>query len=444
MAGVDGIVSGIDTTALINAMVAASAVPKQKMESQLASFEKQKEAVAGFRNRLEKVSTALTSFESSSKLLANKVDTAGSKQFSVTADSTASPGSYAIQVENLAQAEAESSQGFADKDAAVLAHGTFTVNVGGQVTTVNVDESNDSISKLAETLSQVQGLSAYVLNTGSSQDPYKLVVRGLSVGGANSINFDMSGLSGGQVPLFNEDVTAMDAKVKIGGVTVHVASNTLNGAIPGLRIELLQPGTTEDRAVVSRDQSATSDKVKAMVDAYNEAINYHKTNTAYNAESNIKGPLFGESTTRRAVEDLGGLISTHHGSGTLTSLAEIGIKTERDGTLAFDETAFQDLMDTREADVVAFLTASDGPLGALKARIDDVYVDADNGALAARSKGIESSIQSMTDRIASFDDRLTEQADLLRTRFNAMEVNLSKIRAAQSQLTAMFGNVSLL
>ena len=63
--------------------------------------------------------------------------------------------------------------------------------------------------KLAAAIDEIDGLSAYVLNTGADSEPYKLVVQGEDTGTDNSISFDTSGLTGsGTVPSFTEQRAA--------------------------------------------------------------------------------------------------------------------------------------------------------------------------------------------------------------------------------------------
>ncbi|MEQ1506440.1 MAG: flagellar filament capping protein FliD [Myxococcota bacterium] len=439
MTTVDGIVSGLDTTALINAILTAQSVPIATMKVQVSDYEKQKEAVAGVKGRFTTLSDTIKTIDTAAEFQAYKVESSSS-QVAVTASSGAIAGSYAIQVDNLASAETSVSQGYDDKSAATLGTGTFSVTVGGVQTDLTIDGTNNSLQGLADALSGVDGLAAYVIDTGATTGRYKLMVQGLSTGAANSLEFDASALTGGTAPAFTENTSAVDATVQISGVTIHVASNTLDGAIPGIRIDLLQKGTTADTVKVTEDHDAMREKFKAVIDSFNAAIDYYAQQTVYNLDQDIRGPLVGEATTRRAVEDLGLMASNRYtvADTSFQALSMIGVSTGRDGKLTLDTAKFDAAFDDDPDGMVTFLTSTDGPLGVMASRIDELYVDSDTGSLVNRQEGLESTISDLNDSIAAAEDRMDSYAKILRDQFTAMETVLGQIQSTQGYLTSFF------
>ena len=197
----------------------------------------------------------------------------------------------------------------------------------------------------------MDGLSSYVLDTGSASDPYKLVVMGEDTGASNSIDLSNLGLT------FTETVTAQDATFEVNGVSVASASNTVSDAIPGLTLSLKEPSSSAVSVQVNRDEDAISNKLQGFVDNYNSIINYYKVNTTYDAEKGIKGALIGDGTVRNIVDKLGFMVASEYDLGlSYTSLGQMGISTNQDGTLAYDSSVFKDKMSENLDAVVSFFT----------------------------------------------------------------------------------------
>ena len=128
MPGVDGIVSGLDTTAMINAIVGVAAVPMKVMESHLNELEGKKEKIAGLSNRFTTLSDTIENLDSKEKFEATKLTQLDDTQFTANVGENAVPGIYDVQVLAMATNEVEVSQAFADKaTTGVIEEGTYEI-----------------------------------------------------------------------------------------------------------------------------------------------------------------------------------------------------------------------------------------------------------------------------------------------------------------------------
>lgn len=440
MPTVDGIVSGIDTTRLIEAIVTSRQVAIDGLKFQQENFERQREAVAGVKNRMSSISSAIAEIDTTTELRAFKASTA-STAFSVTASNGATPGSYPLRVVQLARAELSASQGYADKTSAVVNTGTMQVTVGGVTTNVTIDASSQSLEGLAKKIGEVAGVDAYVLDTGVAGSRYRLMVAGTRTGAANAIDVNFAGVGGG--PVLTEQATAVEARVEIGGVTVYASSNTLDGSVPGVRIELKAETAAAEDFTVELDKQATRERVQKVVDAYNEAITYYNTQNVFDSAKGLRGPLVGESSTRRAIDDIGQIVSSPFtvAGTTLRGLSELGVATQRDGSLKFDTAAFEARYAADPDGVDAFLTSSSGPLAKLRSKIDDSIVDADTGTLVSRGETLDSTIADLEERIFAAEERLASESERLRAQFTAMETMLAKIQSSAASLSALLAGL---
>ncbi len=441
MAAVDGIVSGFDTTALIEGLSTAYSIPLSYMEVDLEDEKAALEKISGLSNRLEDLSEAIEKLQGDDGLVAYTASSSNESAFTATASAGAAPGSYTVDVQRLATNETEVSSGVADKDAMDLGTGTFSVTYGGVTTDVTLDGTNNSLQGLADALNDVEGVSAYVLDTGDGATPFKLVVQGDDTGAANSISFDSSGITG-TIPTFTEQVAADDALVSVNNVDVYSASNTFD-KLPGIEVELVSAGQGPTQLDVGLDQETMKANVQAFVDAYNEVQSFYDSNTSFNAEEGIAGALVGDSTARRVMETLGNTLSSSWDAGDdnpFTALSQIGISTNQDGSLSLDEDQLADALENNLSDVRAMFTAEDGALGTLKETIDTVFVDPENGTLESRKDSLNDSIEDLELRIDRQQIRLEDYTAFLREKFTAMEVAMSQFEGTASYLAGMFSS----
>jgi len=438
---IDGIVSGFDTTSLIDAILAASAAPIASMEEKLENDRATLQKVTEFSSHLESISSKIGDLQSGGLELYTATVPEGAG-FAATAHGSVAQGTYEVDALALASSEMEASQGYADADiGGTIGHGTISVTIGGEVTDVTVGADNDSLTGLAASLNEVDGINAYVLNTGSETDPFKLVVQGKNSGAENTVEIDTSGVAGG--PTFTETRAAADAHLTINGIDVYSASNDVQ-AVPGLTIDLDEAGLGPSLIEVGLDNTGIEEAVQSFVDTYNEAISFFNINTVYNAEEDLDAPLTGERTVARTVESLGNLVSSNYpGAGDgLSILAQLGVTTLPDGQLKLDNSTLQTAMREDFDDVLNLLTSEDGPFSALKTQIDDVFVDPDSGTLKSRTDSLESGIEDLEERIEKEEDRITDYAEILRSQFTAMEVAMSELQTTTQFLNSYFGSDS--
>lgn len=443
MPGVDGIVSGLDTSSMIGAIVGVAAVPKQVMESQLAEMKKKREAIASLSSKFTDVSKAIEEIDTKEKFEATSLTQLDDTQFTANIEEGAKPGIYDIQVTSLAVNEVEVSQGFSDKETTgTLREGSYSITYGTTTTAFNIDSTNSSLEKFAEQLNDITGITSYVLDTGDTSNPYRLMVQGQDTGAANTISISGPASGTGTLPTFTEQITASDSKVLVNGIEISTTDNTLNDAIPGVNLDLWETGTAATRVTVATDDDTMADLVNSVISSYNSMNTYFETYSAFNSEEGIKAPLVGESGASRAVDGLGQLVSGNYSlTGGLEALSQIGVKTERDGSLSFDKDKFKEVLNSNYDDVIELVTSADGPFGKMRTQIDDLYVDSESGILSTRKESLESSITSTEDDIADFNQYLSDYEDRLRTKFTNMELTLGKLQSTQGSLSALMAGL---
>jgi len=288
----------------------------------------------------------------------------------------------------------------------------------------------------------VDGLSAYVLDTGADTDPYRLVVQGEDTGSDNTISIDMSGVTGGTTLAFTEQRAAADAEISINGISVKDSDNTFGTAIPGLDIQVFQTSTSAENVTVGLDTSQIEANVQNILDSYNDVVSYVNVNSVYNSDAGISAPLVGETTVQRVLRKLATVVGAEYTSGdNLNSLSTIGIKTKSDGTLQLDSSDFQDGLEDHLDDVVGLFTDSNGFGQAMRDAVD-VYTDSVDGTLESYKDSLEDRIRSLEDDVEAYDYRIQRYEQRLRRQFSSMETMLGGMQGTSNYMSAFLSGAS--
>ena len=438
--GVDGLVSGMNTGAMVDAMVGVYSLPQKAIEADIEDTSKTKAAIASVIAKLDKLDDAIEDIEDEDDFKVYKAEYEETDAFSVTTENGAIPGNYTIQVNSLAESELEISDGFSDKSSTgVIGEGTLSLTYAGTTTDITVDDSNSSLSKVAELLDDIEGISSYVLDTGSDTDPYRLVVQGEDTGADNTVVIDASALSGGTDLSFTEQRSAADAEIEINGITVKDSDNTFGTAVPGLDIAIYQTTDSAENVAVTLDTETIESNVQSIVNSYNDVVSYVNQMSVYNSELGLTGPLVGETTVMRVLRKLSSVVSTEFTSGDdVNSLTLIGIKTESDGTLSLNSGDFQDSLEDYLDDVVALFTDSDGFGEKMRSTVD-VYTDTVDGTLESYKDSLEDRIRSLEDDVTAYDYRIKRYEERLRAQFSAMESLLGGMQGTSNYMSAFLG-----
>jgi flagellar hook-associated protein 2 len=437
---VDGLISGLDTTALIDSIIAASGIPKQAIESRVTDYETKSDRISDLVNRIANITTALDDMAAIGDFRSFAADYAENDAFSVAVDGEAVEGSYDIEISEMAKAEQWVSDGFssASTDAGLV--GDLVFEYAGETSTITTDGM--TLTELATEINDVDGMTAYVMDTGDATDPYRLVVQGDDRGSDYGISFassDAAVTTGlGFDSSDNQTVAAASAKLTINGVAVTSDTNTVTDAIPGMTLTIT--GTTTDAVTVdvSSDPEAIEVKVQAFVDAYNDVANFISTNSIYDTEEGIRGAFVGESGVRRVTQGMATVVTSEYGDlgQDYDSLGLIGIETSSTGQMEIDSDVFQAILLAEPDQVADLFTSDDGFIAAMKDQLD-VYTDPTEGSLSVRQESIEGRITDLNDDIDAMTDRMDRMEERLRKQFTSMEQTMGQLQSTQSFITSM-------
>ena len=268
-----------------------------------------------------------------------------------------------ITVNQLAQSQSVKSAAFSSSQ--TFNTGTLMLTVGsGTPIEIDVTSGNNTLAGIASAINgKNAGVTAKVI-TGADGNA-TLVMTGktgqaqaftMSASDTGSGGQSLSSLAVGAAGGMTQTQGAQDASLTVDGVTIARSSNSFNDVIPGVQMTLTGVGSTTLSSTPPTD--AITQAVNDFVTAYNQLMGEINTATAAAATGSDAGPLRGNPAIRAMKSQLAQLTTTNlNSSGSVRTLAELGVKTAQDGTLSVDSPTLQKMLTNYPGDVEAmFMT----------------------------------------------------------------------------------------
>ncbi len=366
--------SGIDTDTLITNLTAAQ---KSSVETPITTKQTantaQISSVGTISSDLTTFAQAMNSLVQGGTLQTQPVSSdAGTMSVAAVAGVPVGALNQSVTVNAIAQAQSVKSAAYGTTQA--FDTGTLTLTVGtGSPVSITVDSSNNTLSGIAQSINAAAaGITASVI-TGSDGTG-TLVLKG-ATGAAQSFTLasadDTSATQpDGALSLANlsyggtasttgltQTQTAQDASITVDGVTVSRTTNSFSDVIPGVTMNLVKTGTVNLSS--TRPNDAITTALTNFVDSYNYLLGELNTATAAATSSSDAGPLRGNQAIRSLKTQLSQLTTKPlNATGSIRTLAELGVKTAQDGTLSVDSSTLNTMLTQYPDDVESMFVTS--------------------------------------------------------------------------------------
>ena len=352
--------SGLNITQIVDSLVQAETAPISSRIQE--NIDKKTAAISGY---------ALISAELG-KMKNFAVSAQGSSAYQISSDNAAIgvkvvdqslAGAFngSVSVSSLAKSQTIEFTGFSSKTAAInkgtinidfgsWSGNTFTDNSAKASQTVSVSESNNTLSGLAASLSAISGVNATVTDKGDGT--FSLIVNS-DTGAKNALRLRVTddasdtGLAAAFDTSSNNSskqvVAATDATINLNGVNVTRSTNTITDLIDGYEFKLNSTTSSAASIIASTDSNSAFNKAKEFVDIFNSVNSTIEELTSKGLNGSEKGILSRDSVVTGIKRQLRSLVTTALPGfeDNPRYISELGIKTERDGSLSLSETDFQ-------------------------------------------------------------------------------------------------------
>lgn len=369
-----GIGSGLDIENLVTQLIAAERAPTDsRLTRQEAQLTAELSAFGAFKGALSGFQSSIADLNNLSKFGQYTASSSDSDVLGVSADSSAAPGSYELAVTQLAKAHSVASGSYTSAsdtvgsgtltirfgatdytpaDPGPESYNGFTLNPERGVATIAIDSNNNSLEGVRDAINDADiGVSAAIVNDGSG---FRLLLSSDTTGAENSLeisvddtgdanDLDASGLSAlafnGGAANITQTVAAQDAVFSINGLSISSSENTASDVIDGVDIALKDlSGSAPITVTIAEDRESVKKAIDSLVAGYNGFVQNVNALTAYNADTGAASVLQGDFSARSIASQMRRTLTDSVAglNGPFSSLSEIGITTNADGSIKLD------------------------------------------------------------------------------------------------------------
>src|SRR4051794_25074795 len=448
---ISGLASGIDTSTIIDQLMAIERQPQTRLKTQVSLSAARKTALSDIQTRLKNLQLAAEDLKSVT-LWANSqtVDVNDPTKAAVTLSAPAGTGSYQLNVTQLARG----SQRWytyttpSSDDTITFSNGhTTTITAGSDIDAAVLAVNSDASAPVyASAVTDAQTGNQYLVfssrTTGAAASAFTASAGSIAEDGSRA-------------------VAGLDSSYTVDGGPVKASSsNVVTDAIPGATITLKGVTTVSGPVTVTVGAPAPNNsnitaKVKAFVDQYNSTLDFirskldeKKVVNPQTTADQQKGLLSGDTMLEGILSQLRLAMTATYAPGnptTLDQMGEIGVSTggpssggalnadSIEGKLVFDTTKFSAALTSDPNSVKNLMSGASG----FGVALDNLLAPTlqAGGTMASRLTSEDTKQKDLNDRIAAMQVLLDKKQETLKAQFTAMETALQASQAQGQWLT---------
>jgi flagellar hook-associated protein 2 len=436
---------------IVEQIISAEKIPMKQMEARKAKIANKKALLGDLTKRVDDLRGSVYANKSNRSFREFSVNLSSDGIGATVDKNTAVPGSYQIEILQLAQKSSAISNGVEDKDKTYVGVGYLQYDLpDGSSKEIYIDEDHATLSGISRLINgdAKNGMNANVVNSGDGTDePWKIIITLDETGDGNKATFPNLYLVDGEIDIwFDGEREAQDAKIKLDGFELEIPGNSTTELIPGVTIDLKKAKVGEEISLeIKEDTTKMTDKISDLVDKMNNIIAFIKEQNAMDETTDTSQTLGGDITLQTLESRLRSTVfagvKTEFGA---KRIGDLGLTFQRDGKLKLDPDKFQANMDNNLEMVGQVIngsyTVEGGKVNGFIDNLDRLITDATKrpgGILTSRKEGLSSQIKNIDRRIATKERQLARKEEHLKAKFARLEETISRIKNQGAGLAGM-------
>lgn len=443
-----GIGSGLDIESIVSQLVAAEAQgPTLRFDRKQAGFEQDLSGFGTLKSALADFQDSVQALQDPAGFVESQASSSNRDVFTAETDEDALPGSFNIQVEQLAQGSRVRTQESFDSEEAV-GTGTLTVNIGPDSSfDIAIGDDNNTLAGIRDAINNAEdnpGVNASIINVDGGS---RLVLSSEQAGEGNDITLNAVDDDAGdgadltRLETLSTSQVAQSAEIFVDGEAVTSDSNTISGVIDGVTLNLQDatPGEVET-LTISRDTGATRGRVEGFVESYNALNQVMNQLSAYDPETGRAGALQGDATLRTVENQLRRTMTDAVDGLDVSTLSEIGITTNRDtGGLQIDDVQLDEALAEGSTTISELFASENGVANRLDSLLER-YTGTD-GILDNRTSSLQSRLDSISDDRVQLERRLEQIEERYRSQFAALDSLVGELQGTGNFISQQLANI---
>jgi flagellar hook-associated protein 2 len=457
---------GFDVTSTVNQIVTNLQSIERPWKDQLTALQDRDTALSSLGTQLSTLTSDLQALTDFNGTMAYKTGSSSNTDVLHLSSASASAvaGTHTVIVQNLAQVSTAATDAIKATD---LVAGGITFKIGnGEWKTVNVGDASTeaTIAGLSAAINNADlGVTANVLTNADGTARLSLVSK--TDGSAGQITIADSTNNPTSPTSISDNTTSdtnanlgftviqngIDATLKVDGVMVTSASNTVSNAIPGVTFQLLSTGTSDSNStppsiqvVIDNDTSSIETAIAKLVTDYNATIKAINAQEGKDSSGNPE-PLYGTGVAAQIQGGLLTAVSRSFGSNAINSLIALGIKATptADGTITLDADKLTSALNSSFDQVVSLFQDMGSFGAAFMETLDGLGTNsATGGAVALALKENSSQESTLNDNIDRQEGVIAAQKIRLTTELNLANQILQAIPQQMDQVDEMYSAIT--
>ncbi|WDP87269.1 MAG: flagellar filament capping protein FliD [Desulfobacter sp.] len=282
------------------------------------------------------------------------------------------------------------------------------------------------------------GVTASIVDTGTSENPFKLTLTANNTGEENRLviqNLPMAEMTGA-------DQASLNAIFKVNGVEYQRQTNSgITDVISGVTLNFKKAGETS--LGVQRNLDPVKENIKSLVKGFNELIAEIKgsdgdSTSTEDEDDELTSPLADSFDMKSLLSKLSSLITTSiNPDSQYINLVDLGVEINKDGTMSLDEDKLEQAVEADpDAVQTLFIGDADAGITGLGDIIDDGITEmvSSQGLVSTEIDSAQIRMENLDKSIEAATARLDKEYDTMTKQFILLDKTISSLNA---QSTAM-------
>jgi flagellar hook-associated protein 2 len=230
-----------------------------------------------------------------------------------------------------------------------------------------------------------------------------------------------------------------NAQFDLNNVPVTESTNTINDIIPGVSFTLLNTtsGTASVTLSLATDPTQLANALQTFVTSYNTLVGQVAQQVGPSA-----GPLGGDLVISQIAEDTSQLSSYWSSSGSIHSLADLGITfADLTGQLTFDPSVVTGLSSTQVSDAFKFLGSANSGFAQLASNFTTLS-DPISGLILDEENGLDTDNTQLANQVTTLTAQATAEQTALTTQVQQADALVAQLQSEQNTITGSLTSLS--
>lgn len=454
-----GIGSGLEVETIVSKLVALESKPIAALQTKASGINTQISAFSQLKSQISNLQDQVDKLAKPATWLGNTLTSSNSTQVTGTATSSAVQATYDVEVSQMAAGQTIGS-GLVPSGT-TLGPGKLTISMGtygangltpntkdGKNVSFSVEiaAEDDSLAKIAAKINAAKGdVSATVLKDHTGE---RLVLQSKATGVNSAFSVDAEGAGlqqfayNGTDGTMKRSVEAQDTLAKINGIDMASHTNVFEEVAAGVTLTVAQKSAKDAppvRITIANDTATAKTALKNLVESYNALSNALKTMTAYDKDSKTAGTLQGDSTAVNLQSAMRRLLSGPGGEGGgFTSLSQMGVAFQKDGTLKIDDTKLDKALKDPDS-MSKFFTAdvANANQDGLAVRMKDFTTGllATGGTFSTKDETLKNALKRNTADQERQSARVTAYEARLRAQYSRLDTQMASLKSLDTYVS---------